>query len=140
MDRDVATGKNIRKQTPVPGLAPASPIVQGDRVYVATAVKPGTSGLEVGLHGDIGSAKETEPHPWRLMALDKNTGQIEWDTVGHEGVLKVERHIKASHRRPPPADGWTDGRMDGTVMSTPAIADKMLFYRTRDRLVAIGTR
>lgn len=43
-----------------------------------------------------------------------------------------------------PADGKfsvvATNRMDGTVMSTPAIADKTLFYRTRERLVAIGTR
>lgn len=104
---DVATGKNIRWQTPIPGLAHASPIVQGDRVYVATAVKPGTSELKVGLYGDIESVKETEPHQWRLMALDKTTGKIVWDTVGHEGVPKVKRHTKASHCSSTPA---TDGK------------------------------
>ena len=38
---NVETGANIRWQTPLPGLAHASPIVWGDRVYVATAVKAG---------------------------------------------------------------------------------------------------
>jgi len=36
---NVESGQNIRWQTPLPGLAHASPIVWGDRVYVATSVK-----------------------------------------------------------------------------------------------------
>lgn len=35
---NIATGQNIRWQTPIPGLAHSAPIVWGDRVYVATAV------------------------------------------------------------------------------------------------------
>ena len=36
---DIESGENVRWQTPIPGLAHASPIIWGDRVYVATAVK-----------------------------------------------------------------------------------------------------
>src|SRR5437870_3477481 len=43
---NVETGENIRWQTPIPGLAHASPIVWGERVYVATAVKPGKAELK----------------------------------------------------------------------------------------------
>ena len=64
MDRDVATGKNIRKQTPVPGLAPASPIVQGDRVYVATAVKLQNCG-----------SRATNARPW-MATMNKITPQL----------------------------------------------------------------
>ena len=47
---DVATGENIRWQTPIPGLAHASPIVWGEQVFVATAVSAdGKSDLKVGL-------------------------------------------------------------------------------------------
>src|SRR3954447_24803464 len=35
---NVETGENVRWHTPIPGLAHSSPIVAGDRVYVATAV------------------------------------------------------------------------------------------------------
>ena len=52
---DPAAGplSRIRWKTPIPGLAHACPIVWGDRIYVATAVKPGQSELRLGLYGDI---------------------------------------------------------------------------------------
>ena len=104
---DVATGVNIRWQTPIPGLAHASPIIWGDRVYVATAVKPTASELRVGLYGDIESVTENQPQQWRLLALDKATGAIVWDTLALEAVPRVKRHPKASHCNSTPA---TDGQ------------------------------
>ena len=105
---NVTTGENIRWQTPIPGLAHAAPIVWGDRVYVATAVQPGgSSELKVGLYGNIDSVKEKEPNQWRLLALDKATGRVLWNTLAYEGVPKVERHTKATHCNSTPA---TDGR------------------------------
>src|SRR4051794_29164054 len=50
---NVQSGENIRWQTPVPGLGHACPIVWQDRIYIATAVKPGAKPeLKVGLYGD----------------------------------------------------------------------------------------
>jgi len=103
---NVETGANIRWQTPVPGLAHASPIVWGDRVYVATAVKAGEADLKVGLYGDITPLVEKEVHQWRLLALDKATGKIIWNTLGHERVPRAKRHPKASPCNSTPA---TDG-------------------------------
>ena len=103
---DVATGENIRWQAELPGLAHSSPIVWGDRVYVATAVKEGKADLKVGLYGDITPLEEKEPHQWRLLALDKATGKIIWNTLGHEGVPRAKRHPKASPCNSTPA---TDG-------------------------------
>jgi outer membrane protein assembly factor BamB len=104
---NVETGTNIRWQTPLPGLAHASPIVWGDRVYVATAVKPGKADLKVGLYGDITPLEEKDVHQWRLLALDKATGKIAWNTLGHEGVPKAPRHPKATACNSTPA---TDGK------------------------------
>src|SRR5207302_10412385 len=42
---DVDSGQNIRWRTSLPGLAHASPIIWNDRVYVATAVRPGEAEL-----------------------------------------------------------------------------------------------
>ena len=100
------TGENIRWQTSLPGLAHASPIVWGDRVYVATAVKEGRADLKVGLYGDITPLQENEVHQWRLLALDKATGKIVWNTLGREGVPRAKRHPKASPCNSTPA---TDG-------------------------------
>ncbi|HVM46620.1 MAG TPA: PQQ-binding-like beta-propeller repeat protein [Candidatus Acidoferrum sp.] len=103
---NIEAGANIRWQAAVPGLAHASPIVWGDRVYVATAVKPGKADLKVGLYGDITPLEEKETHQWRLLALDKATGKVLWNTLGYEGVPRAPRHPKATACNSTPA---TDG-------------------------------
>lgn len=100
---DVPAGQGVRWQTPIPGLAHASPVVQGDRVYVATAVKPGRADLKVGLYGDIASVDEKDPHQWRLLSLELGTGRVAWDTLALEAVPRVKRHTKASHCNSTPA-------------------------------------
>src|SRR6185369_6053509 len=105
---NVESGENVRWQTPIPGLGHACPIVWGDRVYVATAVKPGGKPeLKIGLYGAGESYKEKEPHQWRLLCLDKATGKILSDKLAHETVPRQERHTKASHCNSTPA---TDGQ------------------------------
>ena len=104
---NVETSENIRWSTPIPGLSHASPIVWGERVYVATAVNSaGRSDLKVGLYGNIDAAKDDASHQWRLLALDKASGKILWNVVGHESAPKVARHTKATHCNSTPA---TDG-------------------------------
>lgn len=104
---NLATRENLRWRTPIPGLSHASPIVWGDRIYVATAVQArGSSELKVGLYGDIGAVKESESNQWRLLALDRATGKVVWDTLAREAVPKVPRHTKATHcNSTPAADG-----------------------------------
>ena len=105
---DGEKGENIRWSTPIPGLSHAAPIVWGDRVYVATAVSAaGKVDLKVGLFGDIAAAKDDASQQWRLLALDKATGKIVWNVLGHESAPKVARHTKATHCNSTPA---TDGQ------------------------------
>ncbi len=105
---NIETGENIRWRTPIPGLGHACPIVWEDKLFVATAVRPGAkSELRVGLYGDIGSYKETEPQQWRLLCLDKVSGRILWDKLVLEAVPRSQRHTKATHCNSTPA---TDGR------------------------------
>jgi outer membrane protein assembly factor BamB len=105
---NLESGENIRWQTPIPGLGHASPIVWQDRIYVATAVKPGSKAqLKVGLYGDISSYTETEPHQWRVVCLDKASGKILWDKLELESVPRSKRHTKATHCNSTPA---TDGQ------------------------------
>lgn len=103
----VESGENVRWKTPIPGLAHSSPIVWGSRVFVATAVKPGQSDLRVGLYGDIKSIDEKEPNQWRLLALDRVSGKVFWNTLAHESIPRVKRHTKATHCNSTPA---TDGK------------------------------
>ena len=105
---NIKTGENLRWQTPLPGLAHASPIIWQERLYVATAVKPGAKAeLKVGLYGDGDSYKEKEVHQWRLLCLDKTTGKVLWDKPGYDAVPRLERHTKATHCNSTPA---TDGQ------------------------------
>jgi len=105
---NVENGENIRWQTPIPGLAHASPIVWEDHVYLATAVKRGAKAdLKIGLYGAGDSYTEKETHQWRLLCLEKSSGKILWDKPGHAAVPRLERHTKATHCNSTPA---TDGK------------------------------
>src|SRR5438067_738410 len=56
---NIESGENVRWTTAIPGLGHASPVIWEDRIYIATAVKPGSKpDLKVGLYGDIDSYSE----------------------------------------------------------------------------------
>jgi outer membrane protein assembly factor BamB len=91
----------------LPGLAHASPIISGDRIYIATAVGPSDKELKVGLYGDIEPVEESGKYQWRLLALDRSSGETLWNVLGHEAVPRVKRHPKSTHCNSTPAtDGW----------------------------------
>ena len=103
----VEEAKNIGWKTPIPGLSHSCPIIWNDRVYVITAVGRETADLKIGLYGNIESANDAGPQQWRLLALDRATGKVIWNVLGHEGVPRVKRHTKATHANSTPA---TDGK------------------------------
>ena len=117
----MAPDKGIAWKAPLPGLAHSSPIVWGNRVYVTTAVaadgKPGVVLGDVSKSG-IDPATDTGKHTWRLIALDKQSGKILWNTVAHEGVPRLKRHVKASHASATPA---TDGRYIVALMGSEGL-------------------
>jgi len=104
---NVPANEKVRWTTPIPGMAHASPIIWGERVYIATAIKPGKAELKIGLYGSGDSADDKATHQWRLLALDKSTGRIVWNQLAHEGFPKLQRHTKASQCNSTPA---TDGK------------------------------
>lgn len=104
---DTESGRNVLWQVEIPGLAHAAPIVWKDRVYVATARGEGKAGLKIGLYGDIGAADDTGVQQWRLLAIDRQTGKIIFNELGHEGRPRIKRHTKSTHCNSTPA---TDGR------------------------------
>lgn len=100
---DVESGQNILWETEIPGLAHASPIIWEDNIFIATAVSSNNAELKVGLYGDIGAADDNESQQWRLLAVDKNNGEIIWNTLAHEGIPRSVRHTKATHCNSTPA-------------------------------------
>jgi outer membrane protein assembly factor BamB len=105
---DVPAGVGVRWVRPVPGLGHASPVIWGDRVFVATAVSAKHDPeLVVGLYGDIAPVEDASTHSFRLLCFDKRTGELLWSRTAHEGVPKIKRHTKATHANSTPA---TDGK------------------------------
>ncbi|MCR9197137.1 MAG: PQQ-binding-like beta-propeller repeat protein [Planctomycetaceae bacterium] len=107
---DLQTSKNVAWKTNIPGLGHASPIVWGDRVYVATAVSHADQEptLETGWLGGSGkSPDEDSEWTWQLLACDLNSGEIVWTKDVCSGAPAIKRHLKATHANCTPA---TDGK------------------------------
>jgi outer membrane protein assembly factor BamB len=104
---DVEKDTNIRWKVSIPGLAHASPIVWGNRVFLTTAVSsdPKTE-FKPGLYGAGTSASDTSKHAWRVLCFRAQDGKLLWERTAHEGVPRFKRHIKSSHNNQTPA---TDG-------------------------------
>lgn len=105
---NATAGENVAWKTPVGGVAVSSPIVWGNRVFISTAVSSDPKqGIRTGQYGDVEPVTDSSKHTWRLIALDKATGKVVWDTVAYEGVPKTKRHPKSSQASATPV---TDGR------------------------------
>jgi outer membrane protein assembly factor BamB len=107
LEWDVATGRNVRWKTPIPGIAVSSPIVWGERVFLTTAVgKDADKTFRTGLYGDVKPIDDLTPHTWRVYAVDRRSGAILWQRDVFTGEPKVKRHPKSSQANSTPA---TDG-------------------------------
>src|SRR6266404_7167434 len=106
---DATKQTNIVWSTEIPGLSVSSPVVWGDRVFVATAISSDPKQtLRTGLFGDTDSVNDSSPHQWKLLALDKKTGKILWEQTTRQGAPKTKRHPKSSQASPTPV---TDGKV-----------------------------
>jgi outer membrane protein assembly factor BamB len=103
------TGDHILWRAEVPGLGHSSPVVWGDRVFVATAISsdPGAT-FRPGLYGDGDASADRTAHRFVLYAFDKRTGQRLWERVAYEGAPVDRRHVKSTYASSTPA---TDGRV-----------------------------
>jgi len=68
--------QNVKWSVPIPGRGHGSPIVVGDRVYIASA--------------------DLEKQQQAVHCLDRATGREVWETVAHDGGLIVKGNKKAS--------------------------------------------
>jgi hypothetical protein len=104
---DVATGKNVRWKTPIPGVSTSSPVVWGNRVFVVTAIsKAGDKTFKTGLYGDVKPVDDVSEHEWKIYGLDKMSGKVIWERTAFTGVPKTKRHTKSSQASSTPV---TDG-------------------------------
>ena len=97
------TGANLVWKRYIPGLAHASPIVWGNKIFLITAQSSDTTAeYRVGLFGDVEPANDTTSHIWKIFCIDKQTGKIVWEKKAYEGVPRVKRHVKASQANATP--------------------------------------
>ncbi|MFZ4985267.1 MAG: PQQ-binding-like beta-propeller repeat protein [Blastocatellia bacterium] len=101
--------ENIAWKTPVPGLGWSSPIVWGDRIFLTSVVKQGsTEAPRKGLYfGGERYDLSKEDHRWMVYALDFRTGRIVWEREAFRGLVRASRHLKNSYASETPV---TDGR------------------------------
>lgn len=111
------TPANIRWKTRIPGLGHASPIVWGNRVFIATAVSGDSSALQTQTRSNL-PVTESAKYSWRIYCLDKNNGKIIWEKIAHEGAPRVKRHLKASQANSTPA---TDGKYVVTLFASEGL-------------------
>jgi outer membrane protein assembly factor BamB len=77
-------------------------------LFISTAVSiSDKKGLKPGIYGNIGSVEDESEHEWKLICMDKQTGEIKWEQVACKGVPEQKRHPKSSHANSSVA---TDGR------------------------------
>ena len=105
---DVASGKNIKWKTPIPGIANSSPIVWGNRIFATTAIsKAGDKTFRTGAYGDVKPVDDLSPHEWKIYCLDKTSGKVLWERLAFAAAPKTKRHTKGSQANSTPV---TDGQ------------------------------
>ncbi len=101
---DVVQSKNVKWKIEVPGLAHASPVIWGDRIFATTAISGKENAeLKVGLYGNIDAVDDPSVHQWKVYCFDKNNGKVLWEKTSHKGVPIIKRHTKATHANSTPA-------------------------------------
>ena len=136
---DATKGTNILWKTPIPGLAHASPVIWGDKVFVTTAVS--SKGGEYFLYGSEtsadGSGVAWSAYRWRGEEKRKR------DRVRGEDVVDVAAGIRVIRERQPQGSMrmriWSDGktypvlvqRVGEANVSVPAGTFRADHYRVR---------
>ena len=95
-------------KSPVAGLGLSSPVIWGNQIFITTAVSNADAqALKTGLYGDVAPVDERGVFSWKVICLDKRSGDIVWERIAHQGIPKIKRHPKSSHANPTCA---TDGK------------------------------
>ena len=116
---DLASGRNVRWKTPIPGIANSSPVVWGDRVFVSTAISgAGNMTFRTGDYGSVAPVDDLSEHIWKLYALDLESGETVWEREVLRGAPRTKRHQKGSQASSTPV---TDGRHVVVLFGTAGV-------------------
>ena len=104
---NINTGEGIQWKVPVEGLALASPIIWGDKLFLTTAVGENSNPkFEPDPTFGYGIQREKDVWQWKVICFDKLSGRRLWERVAHEGTPQHGRHSESTHANATPA---TDG-------------------------------
>lgn len=105
---DAARGRNVAWKTELPGLGLSSPIVWDKLVFLTTAVSADPKMVfEATLKGELDRRQDAAEQEFRVLAVDRGTGRIVWNTQVAKTKPRVLRHPHNSYASPTPA---TDGK------------------------------
>jgi outer membrane protein assembly factor BamB len=105
---DGVRGENVKWKTRIPGLAHSSPIVWGDRLFLATAVSSQENAtFKHGLFGEGDASTDLSVHQWKVLSVNRLSGKIIWESTAYQGIPQERRHVKNTYASSTPA---TDGK------------------------------
>ncbi len=110
--------KNIVWKTQIPGLAHASPVIWGNKIFILTAISEESKTTFQAKDRGIGLAGDNAKHTWKIYCVDKKSGKVLWDKTAHTGVPRSKRHVKASQANSTPV---TDGRYVVALMNSEGL-------------------
>ena len=141
--------ENVVWKAPIEGLGWSSPVVWNDLIVLTTVINEGTEAEpRMGLYFPFGSPepspafRDPEPgellersgdvHRWQVLAVDFETGDVEWTTEVHAGVPDFDRHLKNTYASSTPVtDGERVYAYFGNVGIFALDLDGQLIWETR---------
>jgi len=104
---DWSNGNNIRWKTAVPGEGWASPVVSGEKVFIATAIQE-VEGKDTAPPPEMRSPRigADSVYRWELHCLDLSTGETLWHRVALRANPRVRTHHANTYASETPV---TDG-------------------------------
>lgn len=100
--------ENVAWRTAIPGRGWSSPVVWGNRIFLTTAVSDGE--LEAPKKGLYFGGDRTAPPPhtqhWQVLAIDADSGKVQWTTEVKASPASTPVHIKNTYASETPV---TDG-------------------------------
>ncbi|MEM9367937.1 MAG: FG-GAP-like repeat-containing protein, partial [Planctomycetota bacterium] len=97
-DEQAGPPEGILWSMSVPGLGHSSPVISGNRLFIATAIsEAGSAPLKVGRGGQPDAAEDNGNQQWVVLCYDRRTGVEMWRQTAAEGKPRATRHAKATH-------------------------------------------
>ncbi len=108
--------ENVLWKTPIEGIGHSSPVVWDDTIFLTTALEgeiiPGAIAPTHYIGGQVFKHPQAmgsdRSHVLEVLAIDRNSGEILWSDIAHEGRVYDDRHQGASYAS---ATAVTDGEL-----------------------------